>query len=373
MRQKNLSFQRRGKLSAEQRRLLPVVAIPLVVMILMAIIVFADWKKKDNQADPAAATDTQQVLETMENPESGAQSADGPDAQGNDTAGAEDAQGNDAAGADGEETAGDGTDGENEAEDTVVSLRQDSDPEILSLMKRYFKARASADAETMNSLYGIGEADAATLEEQKARMRSNSKYVQSFENITTYVKDGVTADSWLVYAVSDIRFHAVKTAAPMIMWCYVTKDADGNYRISDNTSLSPEILQYIDAENRSEEVRRLASSVNVALKEALISDEDLNEVYGVLREGSPVWKGEEETAVVQILDVETDTELESEDETGAETDTESGADAETGTESETMIDLTSGDICTDDFSGESAVLDDGSGQMQQSAPQMDVN
>ncbi len=45
-------------------------------------------------------------------------------------------------------------------------------------------------------------------------------------------------------------------------------------------------------------MRKLASSVNVKLKEALNSDEDLNSVYGVLRDGSPVYDNGEEPAVV---------------------------------------------------------------------------
>lgn len=84
----------------------------------------------------------------------------------------------------------------------------------------------------------------------------------------------------------------------MIMWCYVEKDSDGNYHIINDADLSEEVLQFVDRSNHSEEVRKLASSVNVKLKEALSSDEDLNSVYGVLRDGSPVYDNGEEPAVV---------------------------------------------------------------------------
>lgn len=83
----------------------------------------------------------------------------------------------------------------------------------------------------MNEIYGVSGLSFTELEHEKTRLRSNSKYVQEFENITTYVRDGVTADSWLVYALADIKFHSVKTAAPMIMWCYVEKDSEGNFHI----------------------------------------------------------------------------------------------------------------------------------------------
>lgn len=165
-------------------------------------------------------------------------------------------------------------------------------------MKKYFTARASGDADTMNEIYGVSGLSFTELEHEKTRLRSNSKYVQEFENITTYVRDGVTADSWLVYALADIKFHSVKTAAPMIMWCYVEKDSEGNFHIINDTDLSENVLQFVETSNHSEEVRKLASSVNVKLKEALNSDEDLNSVYGVLRDGSPVYDDGQEPEVV---------------------------------------------------------------------------
>ena len=150
----------------------------------------------------------------------------------------------------------------------------------------------------MNEIYGVSGLSFTELEHEKTRLRSNSKYVQEFENITTYVRDGVTADSWLVYALADIKFHSVKTAAPMIMWCYVEKDSEGNFHIINDADLSENVLQFVETSNHSEEVRKLASSVNVKLKEALNSDEDLNSVYGVLRDGSPVYDDGQEPEVV---------------------------------------------------------------------------
>ena len=56
--------QRSGRLSDEQRRLLPVVIIPLIVIILMIIIVVADHAKDKNGAEPTEPTET--VASTVE-------------------------------------------------------------------------------------------------------------------------------------------------------------------------------------------------------------------------------------------------------------------------------------------------------------------
>lgn len=274
----NWNFFQNESADAEKKALLPVLVIPLVVIVLMIVIVLADYGKKRTEELPAV-TETAETEE--QEPETMAETGESAETE-TDTA------------AEAETEASE----ENGDPYTTENLTHDSVPEVLSLMKKYFTARASGDADTMNEIYGVSGLSFTELEHEKTRLRSNSKYVQEFENITTYVRDGVTADSWLVYALADIKFHSVKTAAPMIMWCYVEKDSEGNFHIINDADLSENVLQFVETSNHSEEVRKLASSVNVKLKEALNSDEDLNSVYGVLRDGSPVYDDGQEPEVV---------------------------------------------------------------------------
>lgn len=274
----NWNFFQNESADEEKKALLPVLVIPLVVIVLMIVIVLADYGKKRTE-EPAAVTETEETQE--QEPETMAETGESAETETDAEAEAE-------------------TEASEENGDSYATenLTHDSIPEVLSLMKKYFTARASGDADTMNEIYGVSGLSFTELEHEKTRLRSNSKYVQDFENITTYVRDGVTADSWLVYALADIKFHSVKTAAPMIMWCYVEKDSEGNFHIINDTDLSENVLQFVETFNHSEEVRKLASSVNVKLKEALNSDEDLNSVYGVLRDGSPVYDDGQEPEVV---------------------------------------------------------------------------
>lgn len=274
----NWNFFQNESADAEKKALLPVLVIPLVVIVLMIVIVLADYGKKRAE-EPPAVTETAEIEE--QEPETMAETGESAETE-------TDAEA---------ETETEASE-ENGDPYATENLTHDSVPEVLSLMKKYFTARASGDADTMNEIYGVSGLSFTELEHEKTRLRSNSKYVQEFENITTYVRDGVTADSWLVYALADIKFHSVKTAAPMIMWCYVEKDSEGNFHIINDTDLSENVLQFVETSNHSEEVRKLASSVNVKLKEALNSDEDLNSVYGVLRDGSPVYDDGQEPEVV---------------------------------------------------------------------------
>ena len=274
----NWNFFQNESADEEKKALLPVLVIPLVVIVLMIVIVLADYGKKRTE-EPAAVTETAETQE--QEPETMAETGESAETE-----------------TDAEAEAETEASEENGDPYATENLTHDSVPEVLSLMKKYFTARASGDADTMNEIYGVSGLSFTELEHEKTRLRSNSKYVQEFENITTYVRDGVTADSWLVYALADIKFHSVKTAAPMIMWCYVEKDSEGNFHIINDTDLSENVLQFVETSNHSEEVRKLASSVNVKLKEALNSDEDLNSVYGVLRDGSPVYDDGQEPEVV---------------------------------------------------------------------------
>ena len=304
-------FQKKRWLDDDRKRMIPVIVIPAVVICLMVIIVLADHIKEAKAAAaarPSAAAETMQGQEPSD--DQGLVSQENESSGGDNTDSGETPEGGET---EPEAENPEETEAENTEPFATETFQKDSIPEILDLMKRYFNARVDADAETMNQLYGVGEVSVTALEEQKTRMRSNSKYINSIDNVVTYVAEGTEADSWVVYAVADIKFYSAKKAAPMIMWCYVTKDTEGNYRILGNELLSQEQQKLISEINHSEPVRRLASDVNGRLKEALNSDEELREIYGVLRDGSPVWKNGEEEEQVKILD-------------GAEAD-ESGAEA----------------------------------------------
>lgn len=286
----NSSFRQGQKKTEERKKLLKAAVIPLVVVILMLVIVIADRNKDAKEpvdAEPAIVSEAVQEPDTE--PEGEA---------------AEDGDQEPAAGDVSEDEAPESAAESEEVHEPI--LQKDSVPELLSMMKEYYQARATGDAELLNKLYGIDGLSVTALEAEKTRMRSNSKYLRSFENIVTYVADGLTENEWLVYSTCDMHFHSVETVAPMIMWCYVVKQEDGTLLIQKPEELSPEVLHHVDVISRSQEVRSLASDVNVRLKDALLADADLNEVYGVLRDGSPVYQRDEaeETEAVQVLDGE---------------------------------------------------------------------
>lgn len=279
---------RNKKLNQEQRKLLQVMMIPLIVIVLIMIILVAEHLQKEPDETQPVESPTAATLEPgmtaapiLDSDNWQDRLPEEPGDEPDETQPTEESE---------SET----EEGETDAFETE-NFRRDGVPEILTLIETYFQAREAGDAETMNRIYGIGEVSAQALEEQSARMRSNAKYVQDFENIATYVMDGVDSSSWLVYATADINFYFSKTRAPMVFVCYVTMDQEGNYTIMNPRDYTQEVLRLIDEADHSEEVKKLAADVNGRMREALTSDQNLNNIYGVLREGSPVWEGTGET------------------------------------------------------------------------------
>lgn len=299
-------FQRNPRRTDDQKKMLGALVIPLIVIVLILVIVVADrcGRKEPDQESTEAVTTAAATMSTTAAPET----------ESSDDAGETDETGTP----------------ETTDEFAAENFERDSIPEILDLMKQYFSARASADAVAMNQLYGIGEDEISVteLEAQKTRMRSNSKYVTGFQNIATYVKPGTTADTWLVYAIAEIQFRSVKNTAPMIMWCYVKKDAEGNYLLADNSSLPADVLAYVDAAGRSEEVRRLAADVNTRLKTALEEDSDLQQVYGILNSDSPLWVDDEPDTDQDIVILDDEASAESSAETTSPEESQSSRSAD---------------------------------------------
>lgn len=328
----NSSFRRGQKRDEDRKKLLKAAVIPLAVVILIFVILIADRDKDDaenDRAEPAAVTET--LVEPASEPESEAVTEENGKQEAVEDSESEAVESEVAAEADIEA-------------DQEMILKKDSMPQLLSMMKDYYKARATGDAELLNKLYGIEGLSVTALEAEKTRMRSNSKYLRGFDNIVTYVADGLSEKEWLVYSTCDIHFHSVETVAPMIMWCYVVEQEDGSLLIQKPEELSPEVLHYVDVISRSQEVRNLASDINVRLKEALLADADLNEIYGVLRDGSPVYQDSErqETEAVQVLEETEAVSAENETETVEETEAVS-AENETETVEETEAEAAQAD------------------------------
>lgn len=191
-------------------------------------------------------------------------------------------------------------------------LKKDEVPEVTRLISDYFQAKVDQDAEALYRIFG--KSDTSDLSERQSQLEEEAKFIEDYQDIVCYTKEGMTEDSYVAYVTYKIKFRRVDTLAPGLMWCYVVKDESGQYIIREN--VVGEEADYVAKANQTEDVRLLASQINQQLKEALESDTLLAGVYKKLQNGAVVRATEESRdSEVSIIT----------DETGATGQGESGS------------------------------------------------
>ncbi|MFT4106197.1 MAG: hypothetical protein QM657_10595 [Lacrimispora sp.] len=227
------------KLTAETRRFLKFLAIPLAAVLLIVVIIVLD--KSGPEQGPAGNMGT------------------GSEAQ---------PPGNEG---------GESTD--QEPAEADFTLQEEAIPEIHDLMESYFKARKICDPELLNQVYG-GTYSQEQIGEQIARMEEEVKFYRGFENLICYTVPGADDGDYLVYAKFDIMFRQADTLAPSLILCYAKTAEAGTYYLVGE--VSPAQSKHMEEANQSEAVQAMAKEVNESLEKALKSDENLLAVYHTL-------------------------------------------------------------------------------------------
>lgn len=157
-------------------------------------------------------------------------------------------------------------------------LTEESVDEIHQLVETYFEAIRNGDKEQLAAILDVIDED---VEDSLA---FNTEYIEAYENILCYTKEGIEDGSYVVYAYTEIKFVNIETLAPSITILYVMQDlGSGNYYIHNGIGES-DIAVYIEEVTKSDDVQELFDSVNAAFAEACKKDKDLDLFYQSLTE-----------------------------------------------------------------------------------------
>lgn len=182
------------------------------------------------------------------------------------------------------ETVATGTNAVDEAvsEYPEYELTEEEVPEIHALMESYFQAKLDCDPAALEKVFGnANTGDTTDLQE---KMQMETEYIEDYRDIICYTKPGLDENSYMVYVRFNVKFRLTDTLAPGLLWCYVSKDAEGNFYIQEEPD--DKVNGYIAFVDQSEDVRELAAQVNTDLETALASDSKLASIYQILREGA---------------------------------------------------------------------------------------
>lgn len=158
-------------------------------------------------------------------------------------------------------------------------FEKDAHADVNELITSYFAAYASADIDAL-------EAIASPISDnEKSYIRVFSTYIESYENISCYTKNGLTDNSYLVSAYFDLKFYGVETMAPGLDFFYVETKDDGSLYINNlyspynlnrtENTLDPNVYAVILQFGQQEDAIALRDQVKSAYSEAVASDVDL--------------------------------------------------------------------------------------------------
>ena len=155
---------------------------------------------------------------------------------------------------------------EEEATDTNA-LEENAYPEVNTLIESFYAAWGQKNADAMRELTD----NFTSTDEAKV---VNATYIESYDNIQVYTKQGLDENSYVVFVSYDLKFQGIDTPAPGLSELYVMKDDSGNWLIHNDAS-DQEVQECIEKTRQEEEVQELISQEEERYNQAVESNEEL--------------------------------------------------------------------------------------------------
>ena len=148
---------------------------------------------------------------------------------------------------------------------------EELESDLTALITDYLNAKLTLNSETLESLI---LSDAAIDYKKLGR---KVEYIESYENIKTYIADGIKGIDYVIYVTYDVRFPMTSAPAPSLEEFYVKK-TDGAYKLYMNP-LSETASSYVLELREEPQVQKLINDTTKQLMAALDSDSNLLDIY----------------------------------------------------------------------------------------------
>ncbi|MCC8067747.1 MAG: SH3 domain-containing protein, partial [Clostridiales bacterium] len=165
------------------------------------------------------------------------------------------------------------------ASDSEEALVKDQE-DVLSVATAYWTAIGEQDFDTLETLCG------KTFDEDaRSAVEAMDVAVESYNDIMTYSKSGLTDGSYVVYVYMELKLTGIETEAPTLRQLYVQPDDDGELLVVQSEDYTSEISTYVQERQTDSDVQALIQDVSDTLTERCEADEDLQQ-YIESRSGS---------------------------------------------------------------------------------------
>lgn len=168
----------------------------------------------------------------------------------------------------------------NETESTpeaAIELKEDAESGINELFVTYFADLAKGDVEALGKIM-VNAPDKDTVAKE-------IEYIEDYQNIKCYSKEGVLDGTYVVYVYYEVKFKNIDTLAPSMIREYVCTNEDGKLYINNGT-VDGEVAAWLEEVHASDSAVELVNNVNNALSKAAESDEKLSSLITKLNEGA---------------------------------------------------------------------------------------
>lgn len=159
-------------------------------------------------------------------------------------------------------------------------FKKNNNTELEALINDYYVAYADGDTETISSI-------ATPVSDQEiSYIKFYSAYIDSFNDIKIYTKQGLTSDSYLVTTEVELKYTDIDTAAPGLDFFYVETNDDGKLFINNTYGsfnqnnniyeMDSEVSDLISVFIRQQDLLDMEADIQDAYTKALESDSALN-------------------------------------------------------------------------------------------------
>lgn len=147
-------------------------------------------------------------------------------------------------------------------------LQENAYPAVNEMVNAFYTALAEGDMDTVQSLKDY------TNDKELITYEKKSEYIESYNNLTCYTKDGIEPDTYYLYVCYDVKFKDIETTAPGLNAWYVYTNDSGALQIDGDMEES--VTAALKLVTSQDDVVDLYNKVDVEYKEAIAGDETLN-------------------------------------------------------------------------------------------------
>lgn len=182
--------------------------------------------------------------------------------------------------------------GEEQPKEPENSLEENSHASIDRLVGKYCESIAAGDVDALAEIVDV------LSDEEREKIQNRATFIESFDNVTCYTKDGPVEDSFIVFVCYDMKLINIETKAPDIICLYVGPKGEEGRRIHYG-SIDASMQEYVAQLEQDPEVQALYDDVSRRYQEAQEQDETLaafvQKITGQVAEAEPEEEVPEET------------------------------------------------------------------------------